>query len=357
MFIALILSLSLLAGCGNSSALKRRRLAMDVFDISAREYRRNWEYYDMLLKTDGSYDTYFQEESEKERIKAEKTADAEIKDAFDLLNLYDPVNNGEDRLMLERHNTFSLDTIMEHLSRHIGSFSETSRYHLISAIKKEDLYYTDEVNANLALYSGFSYISPGSAQNAKAMIGGEEKTFMWPELSLSAGDALVACYCEREYADSFSTDLFRVSNLRTCLPCYLYESDSAPEGTLQITFTNQDVRLHYVSAINGDPVLKSPLLEKITDDEEEAIYIVRGEPNETVVLEGELFFDEIDNSGVVETKFKGTSYVFDVDEVYEYKIGDRPEVDGSYSILMDQNTDPVPPGLYMFHGFPLRIIR
>ena len=351
LFIALILSLSLLAGCGNSTMSKYRRLAMDVFDISAREYRRNWEYYDMLLKTDSSFDAYFQKESEK-------TADAGMKDAFDQLNLYDPVNNGEDRLMLERHNTFPLDTIMEHLSRHIGSFSETSRYHLISAIKKEDLFYTDEVNANLALYSGFSYISPGSAQNAKAMIGGEEKTFMWPELSLSAGDALVACYCEREYADSFSTDLFRVSNLRTCLPCYLYVSDSAPEGTLQITFTNQDVRLHFVSAINGEPVLQSPLLEKITDgEEEEAIYIVRGEPTETVVLEGELFFDEIDNPGVVETKFKGTSYVFDVDEVYEYKIGDRPDVDGSYSILMDQNTDPVPPGLYMFHGFPLRIIR
>ena len=93
MFIALILSLSLLAGCGNSSALKRRRLAMDVFDISAREYRRNWEYYDMLLKTDGSYDTYFQEESEKERIKAEKTADAEIKDAFDSIDQVTDINS------------------------------------------------------------------------------------------------------------------------------------------------------------------------------------------------------------------------------------------------------------------------
>ena len=338
--------------------------AKDLFGISDSEYKKNKEYYDALLNDLGADPGTSEKKTEKQgknaKAKNSSTPQNMITEDVDYSRFKD----------FYQSMAFTLDELLAIIEPNRDVPYGKGPLTNILAVKKGDTYYTlDPLYRDTASKTRLEEFSCCDAfllagTGIYIFIAEEKPLVYWPELSLSAGDAIVDVHFETGEKEgvkhgAIRRDLYSVKNPTICYPFilgrYNEKEDFLRMGYLVNDEDRYDMqRLGIVRYINGEPAKTSPLLQgRPLDRESDSDYcIIPGEYGQSITLAGDTAGFETPG----ESSFKCTAVCYDTDTEFCILGSETRFVEDGYSIVMDQNTNALEPGIYLLGEFPIHVV-
>lgn len=382
LFTALVLCITLLPGCGSPTASKRRKAAMNLFDITADEYARNQEYYDALMDIygnakeganadkDAPVSSAEQDNGPEPDYETDAWADTWTDGQSDDDYPEEFAESDDPAVALRGQEAFDLWTL--------SYYFENADTDMVVAVKKGDTFYTPELLDGKKCYIG-------NKESKYVMGRGED--WSWPDVSLSAGDQIVVFVRKLATTSGDSHDfiLAPISDRVECLPIVFRRKVTGSGGSIRAyldrrasdNFNVEGWKNIILDSIEGVPAEESPKLLEVNvyygalgDNHD---YVIVGEPGEEIELGGLTddyypqpvsFHYPVEYSALRVPKramygwdsdSKETALVDDngVASVPEYHI--RPTDEGYY-IVFAADTKRPPAGYYLFEGYPIHIV-